>query len=165
MPTSDIKGMYSRNWVKALLLHFYFLPLLHFYFLPLLHFISWQSCIFISWPLCTFISCPSCSLALLFLAPLALLFLFTLRNTFILAPLALFSAPCDNSAHDQGQSSLENAKKIFGMAIAIPGILCLHLLHHLLAEAADLGRALDHHVLRALVPMYVCSVKKVSEKN
>ena len=114
MPTSDIKGMYSRNWIKALLLHFYFLPLLHFYFLPLLHFISCQSCIFISWPLCTFISCPSCSLALLFLAPLALLFLFTLRNTLILAPLALFSAPCDNSAHDQGQSSWENAKKYLG---------------------------------------------------
>ena len=32
-----------------------------------------------------------------------------------------------------------------------PGILGLHLLHHLLPEAADLGRHLDGHVLVALI--------------
>ena len=32
-----------------------------------------------------------------------------------------------------------------------PGILCLHLLHHLLPEAAHLGRHLDGHVLVAFV--------------
>ena len=32
------------------------------------------------------------------------------------------------------------------------GVLSLHLLHHLLAKAADLGGALDGHVLCALVP-------------
>ena len=34
----------------------------------------------------------------------------------------------------------------------VPRILCLDLLHHLLAEAADLGGHLDGHVLRALIP-------------
>ena len=34
----------------------------------------------------------------------------------------------------------------------VPRILRLHLLHHLLAEAADLGGHLDGHVLRALIP-------------
>ena len=34
----------------------------------------------------------------------------------------------------------------------VPRILCLHLLHNLLAEAADLGGHLDGHVLCALVP-------------
>ena len=33
-----------------------------------------------------------------------------------------------------------------------PGVLSLHLLHHLLPEAAHLGRALDGHVLIALIP-------------
>ena len=33
----------------------------------------------------------------------------------------------------------------------LPGVLSLHLLHHLFAKAADLGRTLDHHVLRALI--------------
>ena len=32
-----------------------------------------------------------------------------------------------------------------------PGVLSFHLLHHLLPEAADLGGALDGHVLGALV--------------
>jgi hypothetical protein len=35
----------------------------------------------------------------------------------------------------------------------LPGVLCLHLLYHLLAKAADLGGTLDHHVLCALVPL------------
>ena len=35
----------------------------------------------------------------------------------------------------------------------IASVLCLHLLDHLLAEAADLGGHLDGHVLRALVPV------------
>jgi hypothetical protein len=33
----------------------------------------------------------------------------------------------------------------------LPGVLSLHLLHHLFAKTADLGRTLDHHVLRALI--------------
>ena len=32
-----------------------------------------------------------------------------------------------------------------------PGILCLHLLHNLLAETAHFGRTLDRHVFRTLV--------------
>ena len=35
----------------------------------------------------------------------------------------------------------------------ITRVFRLHLLHHLLAEAADLGGHLDGHVLRALVPI------------
>ena len=35
----------------------------------------------------------------------------------------------------------------------VPRVLRLDLLHHLLAEAADLGGHLDGHVLRALVPV------------
>ena len=34
----------------------------------------------------------------------------------------------------------------------VPRVLCLDLLHDLLAEAADLGGHLDGHVLSALVP-------------
>ena len=37
-------------------------------------------------------------------------------------------------------------------AALVAGVLSLHLLHHLLPEAAHLGRALDGHVLIALVP-------------
>ena len=37
-------------------------------------------------------------------------------------------------------------------AALVAGVLGLHLLHHLLAEAADLGGHLDGHLLRALVP-------------
>ena len=33
-----------------------------------------------------------------------------------------------------------------------PCVLRLHLLHHLLAEAANLGGALDRHVLVTLIP-------------
>ena len=35
----------------------------------------------------------------------------------------------------------------------ITRVFCLHLLHHLRAEAADLGGHLDCHVLGALVPV------------
>ena len=37
-------------------------------------------------------------------------------------------------------------------AILITGVLRLHLLHHLLAKAANFRRHLDRHVLRTLVP-------------
>ena len=33
----------------------------------------------------------------------------------------------------------------------VPRILCLHLLHNLLAEAADLGRALDVDILSTFI--------------
>jgi hypothetical protein len=36
--------------------------------------------------------------------------------------------------------------------LVVPGVLGLHLLHDLFAEAADLRGALDRHVLRALIP-------------
>ncbi len=36
--------------------------------------------------------------------------------------------------------------------LVVPGVLGLHLLHDLFAEAAHLGGALDRHVLRALIP-------------
>ena len=34
----------------------------------------------------------------------------------------------------------------------VPRVLRLHLLHHLLAKAANFGRTLDGHVLGALIP-------------
>ena len=39
------------------------------------------------------------------------------------------------------------------------GVLSLHLLHHLLPEAADLGGALDGHVLCALVTAMIFQSK------
>ena len=33
-----------------------------------------------------------------------------------------------------------------------PGVLCLHLLHHLLPKGADLGGALDRHVFVTFIP-------------
>ena len=44
----------------------------------------------------------------------------------------------------------------------ISRILSLHLLHDLLAKAADLGGALDGHVLGALVAGKYISVKKLN---
>ena len=40
-----------------------------------------------------------------------------------------------------------------------PGVLSFHLLHHLLPKAADLGGALDGHVLGALVAVKIFQCK------
>ena len=49
----------------------------------------------------------------------------------------------------------------------VPRVLCLDLLHDLLPEAADLGRALNRHVLRALVStnIIINNNNKYNENN
>ena len=43
-------------------------------------------------------------------------------------------------------------------AALVAGVLGLHLLHHLLPEAAHLGGALNGHTLIALVPVMKCFI-------